>query len=191
MSESPRPRILSSPFSPEKLSYLSVPESRPPLLGQPGRSFVVKTPSARCGFLRVRVPSHRASSDAVASGERAWSAVASVCPCPLGDSERVPAQPITIRRTAHPIRKAPTRAMRCLWRTTTHPPSLCRCPPLLTPRSMPHDEARRISTEAYSPKCLEGRRSRKFISSILHSRGPVPQVHRRALGGGAADYGAA
>jgi hypothetical protein len=32
---------------------------------------------------------------------------------------------------------------------------LCKCPRLPTPWSMPHAEARRISTEAYSPKCRE------------------------------------
>jgi hypothetical protein len=110
---------------------------------------------------KVRVPSHWASSDAVPSGERACSLVASVCPCSSGASERPAAQPRN-RRTAHPSRKAATIAMWCLWRTTAHPPSLCRCPPLLTPRSMPHDKALRISTEAYSSKLLEGRCSANF-----------------------------
>src|SRR5215203_760908 len=70
--------------------------------------------------------SHRASSDSVASGERGWSClvVASVCPCcSFEASELVPAQPTTRRRTAHPITKALTTAMRCPRRTTAHPPS--------------------------------------------------------------------
>src|ERR671911_563153 len=102
-----RPCISSSPSLPSNTSPPSVPESRPPL-GQPGTSFVVKTvPSC----LKVRVPSHRASSDAVAS----------VCPCSsCGASERTPAQPTTT--TA--IRKAPTTAMRCAWRITAHPLAL-------------------------------------------------------------------
>src|SRR5215213_8552275 len=78
------------------------------------------------------------------------------CARSLGASERTPAQPTTRRRTAHPMRKTPTTAMRCPWRITEHPPSLYMRLLLRTPRSMPHDEARRISTEAYSPKCLEG-----------------------------------
>src|SRR5215218_8571658 len=104
----------------------------------------------------VRVPSHRASSEPVASGERVCSlVVASVCPFSfLEVSERVAAQPTT-RRTAHPIRKVPTTAMRCPRRTTAHPPSLCMHPLLLTSRSMPHNEPWCISTEAYSPECVE------------------------------------
>jgi hypothetical protein len=39
-------------------------------------------------------------------------------------SERTPAQPTTMRRTAHPTRKAPTTAMLRPWRTTTPSPSL-------------------------------------------------------------------
>src|SRR5215204_663292 len=151
----PRPRTSSAPSSPASLSGLSVPSSKPPL-GQPGRSFVVRTP--RVGFLKVRVPSHRASSDAVAGGERVGSfLVASVCPWPsCGASELVPAQPTIRRRTAHPIRKVPTTTMRCPWRTATHPPSLCLYSLLLASRSMPHNEPWRISTGAYSPKCVEG-----------------------------------
>src|SRR5215208_2153985 len=93
-SEPPRPRTSSSPFSPASSSPLSVPKSRPPF-GQPGRSFVVK----RTGrfTLVFCVPSHRASSEAVALGE---------LPCSfLEVSELVPAQPTTRRIAAHPIRK--------------------------------------------------------------------------------------
>src|SRR5215217_6203322 len=60
-----------------------------------------------------------------------------------------------IRRKAHPIRKAPTKAISCPWRTTAHPPSLRMHPLLLTSRSMPHNEALRISTEPYSADCVE------------------------------------
>src|SRR5215212_4155854 len=97
----PRLRTSSSPFSPASSSVLSVPLSRPPL-GQPGRSFEVK----RAGkfTLIFRVPSHRASSSLEAS---ACTLVASA-----------------IRRTAHPIRKVPTKAISCPWRTTTPSPSL-------------------------------------------------------------------
>src|SRR5215217_9051514 len=138
----PRPRISSSPSLPKRISGPSVPESRPPL-GQPGTSFVTAVSSSH---LMVRVPSHRGSSDVVASGERPCSFVASLCPCfsSCEDSALTPDPPITRRRTAHPIRKAPTTAMRCPWRTTAHPPSLCMYPPLLTPHSVPHNEARRI-----------------------------------------------
>src|SRR5829696_5985092 len=99
-SLAPRPRILSSPSRPARLSGLSVPQSRPPL-GQPGKSFVVKCSPH---FSKVRVPWHRASSsDAVASGELPCSSFL------LEVSELVvPAQPPTRRRTAHPIRKALT-----------------------------------------------------------------------------------
>src|SRR5215204_3319192 len=109
-----RPRISSSPSKPFSLSGLSVPESRPPLFGQPGRSFVVKTTlcfigsDCSCSWsqvtLMVRVPSHRASSESVALGELPGSF--------LEASEPPPAQPTT-RRTAHPIRKILTTAMRC------------------------------------------------------------------------------
>src|SRR5215207_8832081 len=142
----PRPRTSSSPFSPASRSGLSVPKSGPPC-GQPGRSFVVK----RAGrfTLVFRVPSHRASSSDVASGERPCSLVDSVWPCSfLEDSERVPAQPTIRTRTAHPIRKVHTTAMRCAWRITAHPPSLGMCLLLLAPRSMPHNEPWRISQEA-------------------------------------------
>src|SRR5215213_9441829 len=112
-SLAPRPRILSSPSRPARLSGLSVPKSRPPL-GQPGKSFVVKCSPH---FSKVRVPWHRASSsDAVASGELPCSFL-------LEGSEGVPAQPTTRRRKAPPIRMVPTTAMRCTWRTTAHPPS--------------------------------------------------------------------
>jgi hypothetical protein len=40
-----------------------------------------------------------------------------------------------------------------LWRSEAR--LLCMCPLLQTPRSMPHNEPWRISTEAYSPKCVE------------------------------------
>src|SRR5215212_1751950 len=112
-----RPRILSSPSKPFSLSGLSVPESRPPLsLGQPGRSFVVKTTLCFVGpasghswivvILMVRVRSHRASSsEAVVLGE---------LPCSfLEVSERGPEQPTTRRRKAHPIREALTTDLRC------------------------------------------------------------------------------
>src|SRR5215218_4133036 len=103
-SLAPRPRILSSPSRPARLSGLSVPKSRPPL-GQPGKSFVVKCSPH---FSKVRVPWHRASSsDAVASGERICSF--------LEVSELVPAQPPTRRRTAHPIRKALTTTADYSW----------------------------------------------------------------------------
>src|SRR5215218_6895041 len=104
-SAAPRPRISSSPSLPSRWSGLSVPKSRPPLLGQPGRSFVTVVPAYF--DLKVRVPPHRASSDAVALGECPCSLlVASVCPWPsLGASELVPAQLTIRRRKAHPIRK--------------------------------------------------------------------------------------
>src|SRR5215217_144973 len=96
----------------------------------------------------LRVPPHRASSDSVALGELPCSFL-------LEDSERVPAQPTTRRRAAHPIRQVPTTAISCPWRTTAHPPSLRMHPLLLTSRSMPHNEALRISTEPYSADCVE------------------------------------
>src|SRR5215212_11367553 len=86
----------------------------------------------------LRVPWHRASSEDVAWGELPCSFLLEV-------SELVPAQPTTRRRTAHPIRKVPTTGMRCPRRITAHPPSLCMGPLLLAPRSMPHQEAWRIS----------------------------------------------
>src|SRR5829696_7387835 len=102
-------------------------------------SFVVKRlvgPSERGrGSLVVLVPWHRASSEAVAWGELPCSFLLEV-------SELVPAQPTARRRTAHPIRKATTKAMLRPWRTTAHPPSLCMCPLLLAPESMPHNEPR-------------------------------------------------
>src|SRR5215208_37502 len=148
-SLAPMPRISSSPSLPTSFSSLSVPKRRPPLLGQPGRSLVIKSPVSRRGTLVVRVPSHRASSlDTVAPGELPCSFLLEV-------SELVPEQPTASRRKAHPIRKAPTKAISCPWRTTAHPPSLCMHPLLLTSRSMPHNEPWCISTEAYSPKCVE------------------------------------
>src|SRR5215207_5950564 len=103
----------------------------------------------------LRVPPHRASSDAVAS---VWT-------CSSGASERPPAQPTT-RRTAHPIRKIPTTAMRCPWRTTAHPPSLGMHPLLLAPPSMPQGGVRRISQEGLFTQV----RGREVLRS---SRGPV------------------
>src|SRR5215218_10420092 len=111
-SEPPRPRTSSTPSSPASLSRSSVPESRPPLLGQPGTSFVIKSaagaeaPGAEALLAKsmVRVPSHR-----------------SECVCSCGASERPPEQPTT-RRTAHPIKKAPMTALRYPWRTTAHCP---------------------------------------------------------------------
>src|SRR5215213_1884842 len=122
-----RPRISSSPSKPFRLSRLSVPESGPPLFGQPGRSFVVKTTlcfigsDCNCSWsqvpLMVRVPSHRASSsESVAWGELPCSFLLEV-------SERVPAQPTASRKTSHPIRKATTKAISCPWRATTPSPS--------------------------------------------------------------------
>src|SRR5918994_4114587 len=55
--------------------------------------------------------------------------------------------------------------MRCAWRITAHPLG-CMYPHLLTPRSMPHAEARRISTEPYSPECLE-RLSGKCSAGVM------------------------
>src|SRR5215212_3433961 len=124
-SLAPRPRISSSPSKPSSKSGLSVPESRPPL-GQPGTSFVSQPfsykpfsndgPMYRASTFRSMgcVSSHRACSDA-ALAERVCSLlVVSVCPLSsCGASERVPAQLTTRRRTAHPIRKGPTTAMRC------------------------------------------------------------------------------
>src|SRR5215204_3456395 len=140
-SEPPRPRIVSSPSPPSKLgragsldrvwSDPSVPKSRPPL-GQPGMSLVILLPS-----LMVLVPWHRASS---------FFLEVSAC---------TPEAPAT-RRTAHPIKKVPTTAMRCPWRTTTPSPSLGMHPLLLAPPSMPHNEPWRISTLAYSPTFGEG-----------------------------------
>ena len=130
-SLAPRPRISSSPSEPSSLSALSVPKSGPPL-EQPGTSFVSQLEASR-GFIGLGTPdgiwwsiscvsAHRASSEA-ALAERVCSLVASVCPCCLGLSERVAAQPTT-NRTAHPNRKAPTTAMKCLWRITEHPLAL-------------------------------------------------------------------
>src|SRR5918994_5937084 len=124
-----RPRISSSPSKPFSLSGLSVPESRPPLLGQSGRSFVVKTTlyfvgsDCNCSWsqvtLMVRVPSHRASSsDSVAWGELPCSSFL------LEVSEFVPAQPTIRRRKAHPSRKVPTTAMRRPCETTAPLPFL-------------------------------------------------------------------
>src|SRR5215210_6618242 len=129
----PRPRTSSSPFSPAIRSGLSVPKSRPPC-GQPGRSFEVK----RAGRFTLisRVPSHRASSF-------------------LEVSACTPEAP-AIRKTAHPIRKATTAMVRP-WRTTTPSPSLSMHPLLLAPPSVPQGGVQRISTEAYSPECVEGK----------------------------------
>ena len=52
------------------------------------------------------------------------------------------------------------------------PACSCMCPPLLTPRSMPHNEARRISTEAYS-RVPRGRILRSCTSPLTHQPGPV------------------
>src|SRR4028118_2350110 len=143
-SEPPRPRITSSPSPPYKLgragfldrvrSDPSVPKSRPPL-GQPGRSLVVTISPPKSAGLMVLVPSQRASS------------LLEACACTL----EAPAT----RRTAHPIRKATTKAMLRPWRTTAPSPSLGMCLLLLAPPSMPHNEARRISTQAYSPNLVE------------------------------------
>src|SRR5215212_988500 len=66
----------------------------------------------------LRVPPHRASSsEAVAWGELPCSSF-------LELSELVPEQPTISRRKAHPIRKVPTKAISCPWRTTTPSPSL-------------------------------------------------------------------
>src|SRR5215208_6322769 len=109
----PRPRISSSPSPPYRLSGPSVPKSRPPL-GQPGTSFVT---TDSLFMILLFVPSHRASSsEAVAWGELPCSFLLEV-------SERVPAQPTASRKTAHPIRKATTKAISCPWRATTPSPS--------------------------------------------------------------------
>jgi hypothetical protein len=97
--------------------------------------------------LMVRVPWHRASWEAVALGE---------CPCSFLEACACTPEAPATRKTTHPIRKATTKAISCPWRITPHPPSLCMHPLLLAPPSMPHDELWRISTEAYSPKCVEG-----------------------------------
>src|SRR5215212_1831330 len=123
LSLAPRPRISSSPSKPSSSSGLSVPESGPPL-GQPGTLLVTHRPDGPCRSMGC-VSAHRASSEA-ALAERVCSLVASVCPCCLGLSERVSAQPTT-RRRAYPITKAPTIAMRCPWRTMAPLPSLCMC----------------------------------------------------------------
>src|SRR5918998_2386655 len=133
-SEPPRPRITLSPPPPYKLgrtrfldrvwSDHSVPKSRPPL-GQPGRSLVV-TIIPLPGSLISRVPSHRASS------------LLEACAC-------TPEAPATRRTTAHPIRKATTKAMLRPWRTAAPSPSLGMCLLLLSPQSMPHNKAERIS----------------------------------------------
>ena len=160
-------------------------------MGQPGRSFVLKTPPpAPFGLLMVLVPSHLACSDAVAWGERPCSVVASVCPCSflLEVSELVPEQPTIRRRTKHPIRKVTTTAMRCLWRITAHPPSLGMCPLLLAPRSMPHDEALRISQEALftgmrgigTPHIAEFPLSHGPAKAVRNPQFPC-QVYRRVL----------
>src|SRR5215213_490422 len=155
--------MVSSPSPPSKLgragfldrvwSDPSVPKSRPPL-GQPGMSLVILLPC-----LMVLVPSHRPSSEAVASGELA-------CSFPEV-SELVPEQPTPRRRTAHPIRKIPTKAISCPWRTTAPSPSLGMCLLLLAPRSMPHQEPWRISTQAYSPKCVEGEFCELCVDGVL------------------------
>src|SRR5829696_2503943 len=157
----PRPRILSSPSLPASLSGLSVPKSRPPLLGQPGRSFVVKTPPpAPFGLLMVLVPPHRASSsDAGAWGE---------CPCSflLEVSELVvPAQPTTRRRTAHPIRKANTAMLRPR-RTTTPSPPLHASPATSTSKHATHRGPARFSLALILRSAWKGY-SRKFACRSL------------------------
>src|SRR5215216_3349339 len=83
----------------------------------------------------LRVPPHRASSsEAVAWGE----CVCSFC----GASEPTPAQPTATRRTAHPIRKVPTKAISCPWRTTTPSPSLHVSPATSTSK---HDTPRTLA----------------------------------------------
>src|SRR5215218_10469694 len=47
----------------------------------------------------------------------------SECPCSSVASACTP-EPPTTRRTAHPIRKVPTTAMRCPWPITAYAPSL-------------------------------------------------------------------
>src|SRR5215211_4329433 len=126
----------------------------------------------------LRVPPHRASSsEAVAWGELPCSSF-------LELSELVPEQPTISRRKAHPIRKVPTKAISCPWRTTAHPPSLRMHPLLLTSRSMPHNEALRISKEGLFTvvrgrgilRTSPLRRSKKFGRPLvtLHIRNPTP-----------------
>src|SRR5215204_173785 len=168
-SSPPRPRTSSSPSSPARLSGLSVPESRPPL-GQPGTSFVTQD---RPYALILRVRSHRASSDAVASVASVISCsclVASVCSCssPCGASERTPAQPTTTRRITHPKRRAPKTAVRHAGRTTAPPPFACvlcyNTSEHPTLRSLAHLQGRLIHPSAWK-EC-----SRKFVHRNTKTR---------------------
>src|SRR5215204_4530407 len=163
-SEPPRPRISSSPSKPSSSSGLSVPKSRPPL-GQPGKSLVTHRPDGPCRSMG-RVSAHRASSEA-ALAERVCSLVASVCPCCLGLSELVPEQPTTRRRTAHPIRKVPTKAMLRPWRTTTPSPSL-RASPATSASKHATLRSPALLCCPYSPKCVEGEFSEVYTA---HSTG--------------------
>src|SRR5215212_11779851 len=178
-SEPPRPRTSSSPFSPASASPFSVPESRPPF-GQPGRSFVVKRPGRFT--LIFRVPSHFASSEAVALGECVCSLlVASVRLCLFcWEASASTPEASAIRSKAHPIRKATTKAMQRPWRTTAPSPSLGMCPLLLVPRSMPHNEPWRISKGLIHRSAWK-RSSRKSISGILHSPGPIGPESPRSV----------
>src|SRR5215211_9333877 len=192
----PRPRTSSSPSSPARLSYPSVPVSRPPL-GQPGRSFVVMTPDHCSNLLNFRVPSHRASSDAVASGVCACSLEASVCPCfSCGASDRNPEQP-TIN-TKHPIRKASTTAIRTrvLWRcprrTTAHSPlhisSATSASEHATLRSPAHLQGRLIHRSAWKGSsanfaCFVLSEVRPYSSRLCSWGGRPPVVRNmRTLG---------
>jgi hypothetical protein len=72
---------------------------------------------------------------------------------PSSNRNTVVPWPIAIGARSNIARRAAVARKIALF---TPPPSLGMCPLLLAPPSMPHDEAWRISTEAYSPKCVEG-----------------------------------
>src|ERR671910_470949 len=67
-----------------------------------------------------------------------------------------PAEIGCLRVLARRPMQAYIAAMRCPWLTTAQPPSLCMSLRLLAPRSMPHNQARRISTEAHAPSTKKG-----------------------------------
>src|SRR5918994_4542856 len=97
----------------------------------------------------VLVPSHRSSSFLEA------------CAC-------TPEAPAS-RRTAHPIRKVPTTAMRCPRRTTTHPPSLTCVPCYLRLEACHTTKPGAPLRKAYSPKCVEGEFCELLLCSVFGS----------------------